>query len=153
MRIAVCISGQPRTWRTAKDNILKYFDLPKCEVDFFIHTWDKNSFRLKTDINWTRTYDPVAADELDGIKEAFKPKLIEMEKYKDENFLSIWDSIYYSFMKSVWLKRKYELDNDFIYRRANVLPEWIAKWWIRRTSCCGRLTCGFEYPPKLFGAG
>ena len=43
-RIAVCFSGQARTWRTAKDNILKYFDLSEqgCQVDFFIHTWDIN---------------------------------------------------------------------------------------------------------------
>ena len=39
MRIAVCISGQPRTWRTAKDNILKYFELDNAQVDFFIHTF------------------------------------------------------------------------------------------------------------------
>lgn len=35
-RVAVCLSGQARTWRTAKENILKYFDLTEhgCRVDF-----------------------------------------------------------------------------------------------------------------------
>jgi len=52
MRIAVCLSGQPRTWRQCYDtwNIL-FKDLKKnenlkeedIEVDYFIHTWDFNS--------------------------------------------------------------------------------------------------------------
>lgn len=115
MRIAVCISGQPRTWFTAKENILSYFDLKEHQVDFFIHTWDKNSFREETDVNWVRTYDQVDSSEFEGIKEYFKPKLMEVEVYDDVNFKSIWSSLFYSFMKSVWLKRKYELEHDFEY--------------------------------------
>jgi hypothetical protein len=115
MKIAVCISGQPRTWFTAKDNILSYFNLKGHEVDFFIHTWDKNTLRESSNTTWERTYVDVDKDEFIEIEKHFKPKLIEVEEYKNENFLSIWSSLFYSFMKSVWLKRKYELENDFEY--------------------------------------
>ena len=63
-RIAVCFSGQARTWRTAKDNILKYFDLSEqgCQVDFFIHTWDINQYRGKDDVTWINRTDEVVKD-------------------------------------------------------------------------------------------
>jgi len=60
MKIAVCLSGQPRTWRQCYDtwNIL-FKDLKKnenlkdedIEVDYFIHTWDFNSKPYSV---WTR---------------------------------------------------------------------------------------------------
>jgi hypothetical protein len=52
MRIAVCLSGQPRTWKQCYDTWKFLFnDLKKnenlkekdIEVDYFIHTWDFNS--------------------------------------------------------------------------------------------------------------
>lgn len=115
MRIAVCISGQPRTWRTAKDNILKYFELDDVQVDFFIHTWDCNSFRKNGEILWDRQYESVSEFELEEITKAFNPKKIELETFSDKSHRSVWESIFYSFMKSVWLKRQYELENDFLY--------------------------------------
>ena len=44
MRVAVCISGQSRTWKVAYKSILSFFDMG-ANVDFFIHTWDTNSYR------------------------------------------------------------------------------------------------------------
>ena len=83
--IAVCLSGQSRTWRTAKENILNYFDVKinthkncKVNVDFFIHTWDTNSYRDKTQPRWQNTdYVIDNPNEADEIKFAFKPKLME----------------------------------------------------------------------------
>jgi len=118
MRIAVCISGQPRTWRTAKDNILRYFDIG-VQVDFFIHTWDTNQYRYidNTNTEWVnkRPNEKVTSTEKEEIIQAFKPKDIEMEDYKSENFVSLWSTLLYSFMKSVHMKRKYEIENDFRY--------------------------------------
>ena len=58
--IAVCLSGQSRTWSTAKENILNYFDVKinthkncKINVDFFIHTWDNTSYK---NFNGTNIY-------------------------------------------------------------------------------------------------
>jgi len=39
MRIALCLSGQPRTWRHAWRTAFAYFEAH--EVDVFIHTWDE----------------------------------------------------------------------------------------------------------------
>jgi hypothetical protein len=115
MRIAVCISGQPRTWRTAKDNILKYFDIG-VEVDFFIHTWDTNEYRYINQIDFAdRPNEKILPTEKEEIIQAFKPKDIEIEDYKSENFVSLWSTLLYSFMKSVHMKRKYEIENDFRY--------------------------------------
>jgi len=117
-RIAVCFSGQARTWRTAKDNILKYFDLSgqECQVDFFIHTWDINQYRRKEDIVWrVRADQAVKVTEKEELERAFNPKKIELEHYVESQYKTIWEALLYSFMKSVWLKKQYEVENDFTY--------------------------------------
>jgi hypothetical protein len=117
-KIAVCFSGQARTWRTAKDNILKYFDLTEqgCQVDFFIHTWDINQYRSKDDVTWVdRTDEAVSATEKEELERAFSPKKIELEHYVHSQYETVWEALLYSFMKSVWLKKQYEVENDFTY--------------------------------------
>jgi len=121
--IAVCLSGQSRTWKTAKENILSYFDVKinthkncKVNVDFFIHTWDTNSYRDKTQPRWQNTdYKIDNTNEADDIKFTFKPKLMEYETYNSDVFLEAWEGMFYSFMKSVELKRRYELIKDITY--------------------------------------
>ena len=60
MRIAVCLSGQPRTWRQCYDTWNFLFKELKrnenlretdIEVDYFVHTWDFNSKPYSV---WTR---------------------------------------------------------------------------------------------------
>jgi len=110
--IAVCLSGQSRTWRTAKENILNYFDVKinthkncKVNVDFFIHTWDTNSYRDKTQPRWENTdYVIDNPNEADEIKFAFKPKLMEYEPFNSEGFIEAWDGMFYSFMKSMYIR-------------------------------------------------
>lgn len=121
--IAVCLSGQSRTWRTAKENILNYFDVKinkdkncKVNVDYFIHTWDTNSYRGKTQPRWENTDFKIDnPNEESEIKFAFKPKLMEYETYNSDAFLEAWEGMFYSFMKSVELKRRYELMKDMTY--------------------------------------
>jgi hypothetical protein len=115
--IAVCFSGQCRTWRTAKENILKYYNLETdVNVDFFIHTWDINQYRSKDDIIWQNRLDePVSSTELDELIFNFNPKGIELEKYNKDEYSTIWSALLYSFKKSIWLKRQYEIKNDFRY--------------------------------------
>ena len=117
-KVAVCLSGQARTWRTAKENILKYFDLAEygCEVDFFIHTWDVNQYRDKNDVQWVQREDQkVSPNEKDDLIQAFNPVDIEMEEYSKDDFTTLWETLFYSFMKSVWLKKKHEVNNSFVY--------------------------------------
>lgn len=117
-RIAVCLSGQSRTWRTAKDNILSYFDLKDrgIQVDYFIHTWDINQYRRKGHITWLdRGDEKVQPTEKEDLIKAFNPVAIELEEYKKDDYVTLWAALLYSFMKSVWLKKKYEIENDFRY--------------------------------------
>lgn len=114
MRIAVCISGQPRTWRLAIDNIKSYFDVD-AEVDYFIHTWDTNTFRLTYQTHLDRKDYLVDENEFNDIRKSFNPKLMEYDKYTYEKYGTNWMALFYSFMKSIWLKRKYEIEYDFRY--------------------------------------
>jgi len=114
MRIAVCISGQPRTWKTAAKNIKNYFDLPGVTIDYFIHTWDTNSYRDLNDTSDKKMDYKITKEEADEIKNIYNPILMEFEKYDCTRFQR-WNALFYSFMKSVWLKKKYELENDFEY--------------------------------------
>jgi hypothetical protein len=101
MKIAVCLSGQPRTWRQCYDtwNFL-FKDLKKnenlretdIEVDYFIHTWDFNSKPYSV---WTRerygmqgfqappSDHQTSAEILDYIK-TIQPKQFLIEKLEKQ---------------------------------------------------------------------
>jgi len=42
MRVALCISGQPRTWEKCYQNWIDNI-MPGVEKDIFFHLWDYNS--------------------------------------------------------------------------------------------------------------
>lgn len=121
--IAVCLSGQPRTWKTASDNILNYFNTKICvernirvRVDYFIHTWDTNSYRDKTEPRWqNKDYKIINPSEEEDMRLTFLPAEMEYETYDSAKHLHAWSGLFYSFMRSVNLKRKYELENDISY--------------------------------------
>lgn len=120
-RVAICISGQARHWRVASKNIKKYFEsntnhkifnVP-IEYDYFIHTWDTNTWRYpKT--HHTVFYDEKHNDK-DEIKKEFNPKYFELEEWIPEKFIRAWDALFYSFYRSLMLKRQYEVENNFEY--------------------------------------
>jgi len=114
MRIAVCISGQPRTWRTSYKNIQNYFDIEGVEVDYFIHTWDTNIYRKKDETADKKTIFPTVDTEEEELTKCFNPVSIIFEKFNSPDF-PYYFPLFYSFMKSVWLKRKHEIENDFLY--------------------------------------
>jgi hypothetical protein len=61
MRLAICLSGQPRTWRATRESLLAFF--AGHELDVFIHTW--------------REGDPA---ELEAVTEAYQPRAIRVEE-------------------------------------------------------------------------
>jgi hypothetical protein len=60
MRLAICLSGQPRTWRYTYESLFNFFH--GHDVDVFIHTWDE-----------------VDAAELNAVKLAYSPRVIVQE--------------------------------------------------------------------------
>lgn len=117
MKIAVCLSGQSRTWKTAYKNILHFFDYTRInqniQVDYFIHTWNNNSWRKKTSPQW-ETWD-APAEDVDDISTVYNPKYFEVENFSKKRFPMAWDGLFYSFMKTIHNKKKYELENNFKY--------------------------------------
>jgi len=57
MRLAMCLSGQPRTWRHTCQTLFDFFD--GHHVDVFIHTWDE-----------------IEASELEAIESAYSPRTL-----------------------------------------------------------------------------
>lgn len=118
LRIAVCFSGQPRFWRIAAENIKQYFNFegrhsPSISTDYFIHTWDTNTIRYPKTHHWI--FENVKHNETEDIISTYNPLGFEQEEWSQDAFPRAWDSMFYSFARSMMLKRNYEIDNDFEY--------------------------------------
>lgn len=120
MRIAVCISGQIRTGVIVSKNIKHFLGSLYSNCDFFIHTWDTNTTISYCGSNIYPDNEKVTQDTIDKIKNIYNPKKIQVDdlyeitknKIKTNNNIKI---LWYSFYKSVEYKRRYEIENDFIY--------------------------------------
>lgn len=121
-RIAVCFSGQPRHWRTAIKNIKNFFGLDGIrhpnnnqivKVDFFLHTWNINTWRKPKTHHYV--YEEVEHNDGPDLINAFEPVSYEIEKFNKDRFPRAWDPMFYSFAKSLLLKREHELANHFEY--------------------------------------
>jgi hypothetical protein len=119
-RIAVCFSGQPRTWRMCVDAIREFFDVThvssldaehRVEVDFFGHAWDRNTWRG----NGKMEDEKLSKAELDQIGPAFGFKDIVIEPLRPPTFGMTWDGMFYSLMRSLHLKQQYEIANHIEY--------------------------------------
>jgi hypothetical protein len=108
-------------WEWALKNVKNYFEdadahhpKGKVEVDYFMHCWDTNTWRLP---NKPRNFcaEDRKHDDYDRIVAAYDMKAAMVEEYVESKFTLAWDPLFYSFSKSVALKRQYELDNDFEY--------------------------------------
>lgn len=126
MKIAVCISGQPRAYAQGyeylKRNLLDHYD-----CDIFIHTWHNKVYRTMDVIE---LYQPVEWTAENPLARSFY----------DEKYTNIADpkwpahstvSMYYSIFRSLLLKTKHELSHDrydwivktrFDYALNGVLP-------------------------------
>ena len=131
MRIAVCFSGQPRTWRKCYESWNNFFSKFGADIDFFYHLWNFNT--LPQILNES-TPILVNQDELDDIYAILKPKkllienhaknlkvindlLLIREKYPKSGGAPVhWSGAqFYSHMRSTHLKRQYEIENNIDY--------------------------------------
>ena len=145
MRIAVCFSGQPRTWRRCYKSWKILIDQVKCnpkyenenfEIDCFIHMWNFNTtpLSLVSDIN--NPHHLISDKEIETIKRFLKPKKMMVENSEKSksrhDFVNqrariltpsnaegcvLWwaASPLYSIMRSAQLKCDYEMENNFKY--------------------------------------
>jgi hypothetical protein len=122
MKIAVCFSGQFRTAKECAPNLKAFFSSDKHEIDFFIHTWDNTSYK---NFNCTNIYPQrdrfITNNEVDFLKSTYNPKFLKVEshseylkKFTNKGYgsgLELW----YSFYKSISLKKLYERKHNFKY--------------------------------------
>lgn len=121
-KIAVCLSGQARHWKVASENIISFFNYNNThhfhanipiETDYFIHTWDTNTWRYPKTFH--NVFENIKHNDFEEIKNTYNPKFIEQEEFDEKKFILAWDPMFYSFWKSIMFKRDYELENNFTY--------------------------------------
>lgn len=121
MKVALCISGQPRIIKTGF-LCHKKFILDKYDIDVFIHTWyDENQEKI---VACGGEYE-VNKEVINQINELYKPTKILVEKQKTDLKVITHNypgppifsqlSMFYSMMKSNDLKKEYEIENNFKY--------------------------------------
>jgi hypothetical protein len=121
MRIAICLSGQPRFLDKGYNNIFEKIISKYNDVDFFIHTWWDNELDAKC-ANRKYTFN---VDTLKIIMDYYKPKIMLNEPqmnfniYKDVDYETINPvspySMFYSIKVANDLKIFYEKKNNFKY--------------------------------------
>ena len=119
MKIAICLSGQWRTGNQCYDSLKQFFGILYPNCDFFIHTWDVNKQKCYNLSNVFSKETILYEDDIQKINENYKPKKIVIENHasvRDElKIFNIVQPLWYSFYKSVELKKQFEKENEFEY--------------------------------------
>lgn len=118
-RIAICLSGQPRSIEFSKKSIIDHFkNTHQVQYDFFCHSWDYNTWKLKH--VYRSPKELLNHEWLENQLQSFNPKdlLIQSEddynKICDGKYLN-YGSLFFSMFQANLLKIKYELANNFRY--------------------------------------
>ncbi len=125
MKIAVCLSGQPRVAEYVIPSILNYFS-GEHEYDFFCHSWDYNNYKRKIDNPgnnpypvWWEDEEPVDPEYVKQCLSKLSPKACVIDSKQvlqpPDNRRYAWDSLTYSMMYANHLKKQYEVQNNFRY--------------------------------------
>ena len=123
MKIALCISGQPRTWKRCYQS---WFDAVSHlgEVDVFYHMWNFNTLpNFAAGFLKTRLPDvTLAPHEIMEIYNTLKPTDHIIDGPRDfpkpnvTNPIAWWTrSQFYGLKRCAFLKREYEIRNNFEY--------------------------------------
>jgi len=124
-KIAICFSGQLRTWRKCVDTWIHILEHggSRDNIDIFCHIWDFNSIPNSVPgIN--KPPVPVAESEIQEILDILKPKKFLVESYREFTPFNETQAIthgpfvsqFYGIMQAANLKRQYELENRMMYK-------------------------------------
>jgi len=116
MKVAICLSGESRTYRAVSENIKNFFSESEFEFTYFGHTWTTNSWK-EFHPDGYHYYDMEHLDISELHKDLSKEfpfaKLqISNPRPKPEVQYITWHSMSYSCMMANHLKQQYELKND-----------------------------------------
>jgi hypothetical protein len=136
MRVAVCLSGQPRTWKKAGRFWEAMFSSHTVSFDVFFHFWNFNSQSLTHQQTTTNTclyqseldeivafYNPIShvfeGEDIDPSAMLYDMMARKEHPYpysaKSDPLLYRHCSQFYGLEYAAYLKRSYEIDNDFEY--------------------------------------
>jgi len=112
--VAVCLSGQSRTFVHCHKSINDFFSSNRGNKFFFFgHTWDNNTYKIKNDDEFSYEEEKLNVAGLRAeLLECFNFEKLVVEEQK--NFIE-WDNILYSVMRSNFLKQQYEAENNMMF--------------------------------------
>jgi hypothetical protein len=145
MRIAICFSGQPRTWEKCHPGLMSFIsklkNLLNADIDIFCHAWDYNSpswqvvSQVQPEFEQEISGVTISEEEKNRIITMFNPvsylfenkesnrnkeltTKLESNKYEAQyggSSIAYLSGQFYSVMMSAHLKKKYEIHNNFVY--------------------------------------
>lgn len=115
-KIAVCFSGQSRTFKYCAESINNFFTSDRGnQFVFFGHTWDGNDYKIKTskgvEMKFEKHLDVIELENNLRNLFNFESLIVEKEKYRPYP----WASMFYSKMRSNFLKQKFEVVNNMMF--------------------------------------
>lgn len=136
MKIAVCFSGETRTWKQAASSIKHFFLKNNHEVCFFGHAWSNNTWGNHHAFPEPESLNPIQLR--DELLEEFSFSRLHVEPHKpvpdyeqyteykfpnptgkqralNSKIPTTWTSPFYSAMMSNHYKYSYEQDNDMSF--------------------------------------
>lgn len=134
MRVAVCMSGQLRTWDKCSPNVFKLISRLKHNVDFFCHTWNFDSIPRPVIVvtgkeetvlhsqdtieKMLATYKPINyciedQEKSERVVEDITDRGLQIQNKRPPGFWAA--SQFYGVMVAANLKSKYELEQGFKY--------------------------------------
>lgn len=138
MRVAVCLSGQPRAFEFCADNIRECFNVPGLGVSYHIHAWTRDTSPLGSKTETVKVYRKEELTE--KLKSLFQPKYLCVESVSEvpelvgtvpptEQLYSLskslgslkdcsYDWVFYSRMD--WLRYTYYLDGRAVQERVHL---------------------------------
>jgi hypothetical protein len=121
-RIAICISGQSRTYKHCLLNQKRLFETmmisdKDIQIDYFFHTWDTNHWTtIGSDKRNIHLLPQLPANiDVDFIKSNINLIDYKIEKFNDSKINKLWGPALYSIHWCNYLKRKEEIKKGFRY--------------------------------------
>lgn len=116
-RMAVLLTGQARTWRTCVPNIRNFFSNiwyggQEVAVDYFIHTWDADSWRERTGAA-SEIVPLVATSE--ELRRAYDAISVEIDPLPETRPGAQWTGMFESLNRANHLKTMHEIEQGFVY--------------------------------------
>jgi hypothetical protein len=160
-KIAVCMYGQPRTWKYCLPYILKFYDIPNVEVDYFVSV---KSYQMTGEYKDSSVTE-ITQCEISDIIQSYSPKKYSVINYSDEySHADDHRNIYHTIVDSIMLKQQHEYETpefyDFVFLQrfdaivhpVNLLEQFFNSEWsnIHKNNCTLYYLSDNETPTSIF---